>query len=541
MGRKKEDTRYHFPAPFKPNLIDFLNLFYSDASSANIRILKSLGAVIADVFNEDISHFVCSNASTKRLRAAAIFEIIVVNPLWVENCFQSGSRVAEADFTVSQEVVGTSNTGGSSVQSILPKKTIEPIVEEEKLSRRLSSPHYSSSKQEESSNFDKPKKGKKPAKETAATKEFTNVPPKNFSSSLAIIQEKNAHCVESSKISVDQDSEDNENVLVHGATAKKSATEISCLDFSVKTSIPLPSYKAIHAIVRSGKPQARRSERILDNVDSLEDVLQIDTDMSLPIVRISEYSPNANRSVINDQCSKSTTHKISSQNCEHAIKEPAGKNVLSKTLKSDEMTSSNLTKTNVTQINASVPPAISSNFIRKDAAKGPKTKKVNAVSNVDRSNVVPDLSLDSTVSGIDTYAVSTGGQASASSNIVCTSHLVIAISGFDELGEKETIINGLSHFIATIDAAQISKEKIQNDKNDKSSSSSKKVNAPTGNKNLKNDGTSSLLGKITNSSTSGTSTFSTTSTSSSAVILGSDDDIYGKDCTHVILHSSSSK
>ena len=328
-----------------------------------------MGAEIADVFNDEISHFVCSNASTKRLRAAAIFEITVVNPLWVENCFQSGSRVAEADFTVSQLVVDTSNTGGSSIQSVLPIKVIEPIVEEEKLSRRLSSPHYSSSKQEESFNFDKSKKGKKPVKGTVVSKEFTKLPAKEFSSSLATIQESKADHKKSNKFPGDQYTEDSENVFVHEATAKKSSTEISCHDVSTKTSIPLPSYKEVHAIVRSDKQQARRSERILDNIDSLEDVLQIDTDKSLPIVRTSEYSPNLNDSDINDQCPKSVAHKVSRQNYGQEIQKPAVKNVPSKTVKSDEMTSSKLTKTNVTQINASVPTAISRNFIRQDAAK----------------------------------------------------------------------------------------------------------------------------------------------------------------------------
>ena len=51
-----------------------------------------------------------------------------------------------------------------------------------------------------------------------------------------------------------------------------------------------------------------------------------------------------------------------------------------------------------------------------------------------------------------------------------------------------------------------------------SSSGSKKLDLPTGNKKNNIDGTSS-----------------------SAIILGSNDDIFGKDCTHVILHSSSSK
>jgi hypothetical protein len=65
-------------------------LFYRDTSKAYAVELKSLGAVVSDIFTDDMTHMIFANGSERRLKSAAIFEIVVVSPLWIEHCKLSG-------------------------------------------------------------------------------------------------------------------------------------------------------------------------------------------------------------------------------------------------------------------------------------------------------------------------------------------------------------------------------------------------------------------------------------------------------------------
>jgi hypothetical protein len=55
-----------------------------------VKELKSLGAIVIDVFTDEITHMIFSNGSERRLKSAAIFGIIVVSPPWIEHCKLSG-------------------------------------------------------------------------------------------------------------------------------------------------------------------------------------------------------------------------------------------------------------------------------------------------------------------------------------------------------------------------------------------------------------------------------------------------------------------
>jgi hypothetical protein len=68
----------------------FIFIFCRDTSKANAVELKSLGAVVSDIFTDEMTHMIFANGSEKRLKSAAIFEIIVVSPLWIEHCKLSG-------------------------------------------------------------------------------------------------------------------------------------------------------------------------------------------------------------------------------------------------------------------------------------------------------------------------------------------------------------------------------------------------------------------------------------------------------------------
>lgn len=508
-----------------------------------------MGAVIADVFSEEISHFVCSNASTKRLKAAAIFEITVVNPLWVENCFQSGTRVSESDFIVSQEVGSTLAIDRSSALGSLPRKSIEPIVEEEKLSRRLSSPHYSSTKQEESLNLDKQKKGKKTAKETV-TKELSKMQDEVIKE---IVEDSNARVKKVSrtvdktkgeKACGDQDTGSKENIFLQEPSVEEFSSRDSSTFRSANALIPLPSFKEVDAVVRSvSGQQARRSERIFDNVESLEDALQIDVDISLPIIRGSDYQATSLDKKGHLKLSGVIDPKLFpiKQNDDETNKKSSQENVQQKAVINSEM---KLSKSKRMKISDA---SLANDNNEEEAGNKSKVKKLDAASKIVKSDVVANIDLDNMASEIDASIVAAGVSTIGNSNMERAGRLVIAISGFEEVGEKETLINGLQHLIATIDATENSTERSLDIKYDRSSNSKNqnKSMIETKNKKSKSGATSSLDDKTSSipssSSFSSSSSCSSSSSFSSAVILGSEDDIFGVECTHVILHSSSSK
>ena len=97
--------------------------------------------------------------------------------------------------------------------------------------------------------------------------------------------------------------------------------------------------------------------------------------------------------------------------------------------------------------------------------------------------------------------------------------IVIAISGFDEIGEKATMTSSLQHFIDAMNTNCRGKDKKKKVSSSSSSSSS-----------------------TSNSSDSSSSSSSSKKTSGPlAVLLDQEEDTFGLHCTHVILQSSSSK
>ena len=124
--------------------VETLNEDGTDASTANANILRALGATIAESFGENCTHLVWSNASERRLAAAGIFGIPIVSPLWIENCNESGTKVNEKDFAVSESHGAGGQGPGHGFAVGRPAASV-PVPNAVKSSRRLNSPFYSSS------------------------------------------------------------------------------------------------------------------------------------------------------------------------------------------------------------------------------------------------------------------------------------------------------------------------------------------------------------------------------------------------------------
>lgn len=108
----------------------------TDASESTIKVLETLGATVDPVFKMGLTHMIWSNGNLKHVKAAEFMDIVVVSPLWVENCREAGRKVAESDFFINPD----SNSAGPSKKSI-----VEPLVKPASSIREPDSPSFSSS------------------------------------------------------------------------------------------------------------------------------------------------------------------------------------------------------------------------------------------------------------------------------------------------------------------------------------------------------------------------------------------------------------
>jgi hypothetical protein len=77
----------------------FCNL--SDASKETEKVLRSLGAQVeTGGIRMGLTHMIWSNGNIKMVKAAEFMDIIVVSPLWVEQCRESAKLVPVEDFIV---------------------------------------------------------------------------------------------------------------------------------------------------------------------------------------------------------------------------------------------------------------------------------------------------------------------------------------------------------------------------------------------------------------------------------------------------------
>ena len=75
-----------------------------DASAFHKKIIESMGGIVEDTFGEHCTHLIWSHGTSKRMKLAAIMDIYVVSPLWIEQCRQAKKRVSELDFLASDDV-----------------------------------------------------------------------------------------------------------------------------------------------------------------------------------------------------------------------------------------------------------------------------------------------------------------------------------------------------------------------------------------------------------------------------------------------------
>lgn len=126
---------------FKPlkDVVCYVETFNEDGTSAcesTIKVLQQLGATVDPVFKMGLTHMIWSNGNLKHIKAAEFMDIIVVSPLWVENCRESGKMVPENDFEISPDSVGS---------IAKTKPLVEPLVKPASFLREPDSPSFSSS------------------------------------------------------------------------------------------------------------------------------------------------------------------------------------------------------------------------------------------------------------------------------------------------------------------------------------------------------------------------------------------------------------
>lgn len=86
---------------FKFNFLFQIIIIFSprDATTANEKVLISLGATIESSFGDNCTHLIWSNGLSRRNFVASMLGIYVVSPLWIEQCKESGTKWPEADFS----------------------------------------------------------------------------------------------------------------------------------------------------------------------------------------------------------------------------------------------------------------------------------------------------------------------------------------------------------------------------------------------------------------------------------------------------------
>jgi len=98
--------------------VDTKNDDGSDASNQTKKVLQDLGAQVeSGGIRMGLTHMIWSNGNIKMVKAAEFMDVIVVSPLWVEQCREAGKRVPEEGFIVSPD--GGTNAPSSS-KKVLP-------------------------------------------------------------------------------------------------------------------------------------------------------------------------------------------------------------------------------------------------------------------------------------------------------------------------------------------------------------------------------------------------------------------------------------
>eukprot|EP00602_Paraphysomonas_sp_CaronLab_P002337 CAMPEP_0185031990 /NCGR_PEP_ID=MMETSP1103-20130426/19793_1 /TAXON_ID=36769 /ORGANISM="Paraphysomonas bandaiensis, Strain Caron Lab Isolate" /LENGTH=623 /DNA_ID=CAMNT_0027567719 /DNA_START=81 /DNA_END=1952 /DNA_ORIENTATION=- len=119
--------------------VETFNCDGSDASASTKTALQAMGATVdSDGIKMGLTHMIWSNGNTKHVKAAEFMDIIVVSPLWVEQCHESNAHVPESDFLVSLN--GTSDTAATA-----KRFEAEPTLAEADCLPDPSSPSFSSS------------------------------------------------------------------------------------------------------------------------------------------------------------------------------------------------------------------------------------------------------------------------------------------------------------------------------------------------------------------------------------------------------------
>ena len=363
-------------------------LFHSETSAANIIILKSLGAVIMDSFSDEITHFVCSNASAKRLKAAAIFEVAVVNPSWVQSCLQTGKRACEEDFALGKELTDIpitevvkqkpDSTSSRSVKSISSGTSAERT-----LSTDITNPQsddISSVSRELGLSVDISKSVTSGHQKKAEVALLSSKKGKSTGGQVELVKKvvRGADTVSITAVE--------STTAKLGSDSSKSSSELE------EKLIPLPSYKELKAVVLPPSMRSqRRSERICDNEESEETIPEIDVNASLPIVR--SDSPDI-------------------QQLSHPVAEEIAANTVGKKRKMDA----------VSKVSSTAADEVAQ---KADSKASTAVSSKSSKSSISTAESAPE-----------------GGERSRMSDILAAG-IVIAVSGFDELGEKATMTNSL--------------------------------------------------------------------------------------------------
>ena len=414
--------------------------------------------MIADSFSDEITHFVCSTASTKRLKAAAIFEIVVVSRAWIQSCVLSGLRTSEEDFALDNEKSTIAAT--DSIKLATSSKSIAP---------------QKSALADEHNEFGKKLTGTNP-QEIRASRPKSN-------KRKDIVQTTEMHPQQNAATS--RESDDNLGTVkrVRDSNHCQKGNSGALLDsLSAQTTIgsespiPLPKFKEVAAdkVLPAAMKLQRRSERICDNADSQEECPpDVDVNVSMPIVRLDSQEASCNKIV-------------------------TGAEVAEIRLFSDKKKNAPETSTgNVKGITGQITEVV------KFPLKGDKKSELVAQKNA----------VEKGISKVKVESSCDGGSRMVD---ILGAKIVIAISGFDEIGEKATMTSSLQHFIDAMNTNCRAKDKRK---------------------------------KVSRSSSSTSSSDSSSSSSSSskktsgpvAVLLDQEEDSFGLHCTHVILQSSSSK
>ena len=457
----------------------------------NIATLKSLGATIADSFSDEITHYISSNASAKRLKAAAIFEITVVNPSWIESCRLTGSRVTEDNFLIGPETQASSAVNSSATLSLPPANVVVHECEDLQKTAKVG-------------------RGTGMAKITATAKtlpvnstdeikqqDLNKRMVKNVTENVKVVKGKSN--AKSRKTLQNIDIFTEEEVIP--SVDCESPDVLSDEEKKSEAIIPLPSFKEMKTVtLPTIMKSKRRSERICDNELSQEELKTppaVDLDVSMPIVRT---DVSVKMSVSNDNmCDYMAAGGVREQK-----NQGTAATALSATTKNSKAHGSDkeLKKSVVQQSKKVVA------MTKEDALQ----HTLHSNSSLSSSSSAGQSSSSSTFNQTGAIAIGKGGEGgvgvvsigSSRMDNITNAKIVIAVSGFDEPGERATISSSLSQFIQAVN------ESTNTNTSSSSSSSSKRSSEKN------------VPGPF-------------------AVLLDLEEDSFGLHCTHVILQSSSSK